>query len=480
MRTMILLLVFIWFVISGLNVPLFADTDSFSDNSYTVSAVPYKLVEGSFLVDDTDLLDRPTLMSPVQGSFYLKRINTNPLFTNYAICNFHLSSTATTNPYKSEFTEGTYQYGGEVALTQRMTLKGHINDSPPLLFDSGFSVPTISYPWIEIDLVQVDPKDPLQYFRLHLVAVPWPRLLFSTSSGFTASSGVKVSQGDLISTSGRVIRKNNQLTARLGIMPVVPDLGLDAVMFGRYTNPSVASKRCHPIWFSITDDVFSETLGPLHKGDLLSEQGAIIKSYIDLIGPFMPMPPVPDVGLDAAARTRQGELLFSSNKDFFSENRGITISNGDLLSEKGYIFRTNADLLSRFDLCPTFAPVDAGLDAVFVWPHGEVWFSTKTSLCDVTYGMIGHGDLLSSYGKVIARNRDLVKKFEPMEDLDDFGLDGLQILWPNLKADLNEDGVVNLIDFSIFAQSLPSKVNDSLDNTFDLYSFSEEWLRQDD
>jgi hypothetical protein len=460
------------------NILLFAETDSFTNNTYAISDVPYKLVEGSYLIDDTDILDRPTLMIPIRGSFYLKRISSNPLFTNYAVQQLNFTSTTTYNPYTGKFIDGTYHYGGEFAVTQRMILKGYINDSPLLRFDSGMTVPTIGCPWIEIDLVQVDPNDPVQYYRLHLVAVPWPKIWFSTSTGFTRSSGIQVSGGDLLSTSGLIIRRNNQLTARLGIMPIVPDLGLDAVILGKCTDLSAAVWRYRPIWFSLPQDVFSETLGMLHKGDLLSEQGTIIKSYIDFISPFMPMPPVADFGLDATTKTLQGELLFSINEDFFSENLEKTISNGDLLSERGYIFRTNTELLSKFNLCPSFASIDVGLDAVYVWPHGEVWFSTKTSFCDELYEIIGHGDLLSSYGKVILRNRDLVKRFEPMEDLDDFGLDALEILWPNLKADLNEDGVVDLIDYSLLAQVWPSDISDNFGNILDMSSFCEEWLAE--
>ena len=56
-----------------------AETDFFNNDSYALSAVCYKLAEGSILIDDTDILMRPTLMVPIQGSFYLKRLPSNPL-----------------------------------------------------------------------------------------------------------------------------------------------------------------------------------------------------------------------------------------------------------------------------------------------------------------------------------------------------------------------------------------------------------------
>ena len=475
----------------GVSSPVLAETDFFANDSYALSGIRYKLAEGSILIDDTDVLMRPTLMVPIQGSFYLKRLSSNPLFTNYAIQDLRLRSTTTSSiSYTGKF-NGTYRYGGEFALTQQMILQGYINNSPLLTLDSYMTVPTIRSPWIEIKLIQVDPNNPFQYYRLQLVAVPWPKVWFSTRTSFTSLRyNTKISDGDLLSTSGLIIRRNNQLTARLGIMPSVPDLGLDAAILGKFSSLPTALSRYRPIWFSLPQNVFSETLGMLHNGDLLSEQGTIIKSYEDFIRPFAPMPPIADYGLDAIARARTGELLFSTNKDFFSEKLGTTISNGDLISENGYIFRSSRDLLSKFVLCPTFAPIDIGVDAAYVWSSGEVWFSTKSSFPEQRYGMIEHGDLLSSYGKVVIRNRELIEAFKPVEDIADFGLDAIEILWPNLAADLNEDGIVDLSDYSIFARSWKSGNNDNNYNslcdivddnsvdTLDATAFFKEWLAE--
>jgi len=466
-----------------------ADPNSFTSDIYAISAVKYKLVEGSILIDDWKGGGRPTIQVPISGYFWLRRLPRAPLFSNYAVQNLKFQSTGSAAFSYSGLLNGTYRVGGEVALMQQMVLRGTVNGSQTVLFDSVMSVPGISFPWVEIDVNQVDTNS-LQVFNFRLVAVPWPKTWFSTTTSFTTLSGVKISHGDLLSTSGQIIRRNNQLTMKLGIMPAVPDLGLDAVMLGKVSNLPVPVSRYRPIWFSLPQDVFSETLGMLHNGDLLSEEGTIVKSYIDFISPFVPMPPIADSGLDAIARAPKGELLFSTNQDFFSEKLGKTISNGDLLSEKGYVFRSSRDLLSKFVLCPTFAPIDIGLDAAYVWPHGEVWFSTKSSFPAEQYAIIGHGDLLSSYGKVVLRNRELLVTFKPIEDLADFGLDALEILWPNLAADLNEDGCVDLIDYSVFSQSWMSCSGDNKYNaicdifddnsidTLDAAAFSENWLAE--
>ncbi len=466
-----------------------ADPNSFQSDSYAVSAIRYRLVEGSTLTEHSEFADKPSIQIPISGYFWLKQLPSDPLFSNYAVNRMKIQSTDSTTLSYTGSLNGTFRIGGEVALLQQMVLKGTINKSKDLLLDSGLQTININFPWIELDVFQLIPESS-RVFDLHLVAVPWPKTFFSTKTSFTSSAGVKVSNGDMISTSGKIIRKNNELSGKLGIMPIVPDLGLDAVMLKKLLDTQSASNS-REIFFSLPQDIFSETLGYLHNGDLLSDKGSIVKTYAEFIKPFGPMPPIPDYGLDAITYSNRGELLFSIEKDFFSEKLGKHISNGDLLSEKGYVFKTNSELLSKFKLYPTFAPIDIGLDGVYVWPWGEVWFSTKSSFPVAQYENIGPGDLLSSYGKVVFRNSELLKAFKPTEKIAHFGLDALEILWPNLEADLNEDGVVDSTDYSIFTQASQANISDSgydLDVVFvdgnpvdiqDLTAFFEDWLKEE-
>jgi hypothetical protein len=56
---------------------------------------------------------------------------------------------------------------------------------------------------------------------------------FSTANGFTSTNQFdptnQISAGDLLSNRGRVVKQNSDLMGWLGLMPPVPDLGLDAV-----------------------------------------------------------------------------------------------------------------------------------------------------------------------------------------------------------------------------------------------------------
>jgi hypothetical protein len=375
----------------------------------------YRLIEGSTLVDDCTICGRPTLLIPIRGSFYLEPNEINPLFSNFGVRDLKFTSVGPYWTYSGKL-EGTYRIGGEVAVVQQMKLEGIINGIEGLKFDSKLVPLQATFPWIEIDLEQIPPTNPLQTFRLHLVAVPWPNIWFSTEVGFTPSApgATKISDGDLLSNAGRIVR-----------------------------------------------------------------------TYADLVAKFSPMPPVPDFGLDAVTLGPDGKLLFSTQESFFSEKLGVSISDGDLLCEDGRIFKTIGQLLAKFQPIEP-RPIQFGLDAACVWPSGEVWFSTEVDFVDRQWGRIGHGDILSDTGRVVARNSELLEPFGPIEDLADFGLDGLQVFGPYSGADFDQDGDVDFRDYAALAASwkqdsctacpAPDFNCDRKVDFADLKIFAESWL----
>jgi len=283
---------------------------------------------------------------------------------------------------------------------------------------------------------------------------PQPDVWFSTEVGFHAGrldpnldNTIRyISPGDLLSRRGHVVRTNQELTQHLGIMPIVPDLGLDAVVIGPRRE----------IWFSFEEElspVWSETLGVwLKHGDLLSDRGYVVASNEQLIRPFGPMPVVVDLGLDAAVRTSTRDLLFSTEESFFSETLGVTVGHGDVLSSRGRIVRTNLQLMANFN---PVGPVvrDLGLDALVIRPFGEMWFSTEEAFVDANLGSVSDGDLLSSLGYVVAKNLDLLKAFGPIEDLANFGLDAVSVIVPCNTSDFDQDGDVDGVDLDHLLQA---------------------------
>ena len=139
------------------------------------------------------------------------------------------------------------------------------------------------------------------------------------------------------------------------------------------------------------------------------------------------MPPAPDVGLDAVHVLDSGEIRFSIASNIFSERLGVVLRHGDLLSSSGQVVRSNQQLLARFHP-PKPLTNDYGLDALYVWPGGEIWFSLEQGFQDDAQGPIFGGDLLSDQGYIVFRNLELLNAFAPIEDPPSFGLDALYVV----------------------------------------------------
>lgn len=384
----------------------------------------YRLLPGAQFIDDCMMCGRPTYLLPMEGTFSLRLVEENPLFSTYAVEDISFRAGTPPGLYYKISGTGTYQVGGEVALVQSMNLKVQVDDGSTTrlcTFTNNPSHVTRGWPLIEIALDQAD-GNPMQFFRMTFVAAPIREVWFSTSHGFTPgvqpSPAEHVRGGDLVSDTGRLVLLNTYLRGRLGLMPSPdpPDLGLDCVDI--LPGGEVA--------FSIEEDAFSETLGFINHGDALSDRSRVIAAYSKLIAPFRPMPPIADPGLDALQVLDSGEIYFSIKSEFFSESLGVKIRRGDLLSNKGLIVKTQEQLLAKFH--PPPIPMDFGLDAVYVWPSGEIWFSVEETLQDASLGVIRHGDLLSDRGEIVYRNYDLLRNFQPLEELADFGLDAVFIV----------------------------------------------------
>ena len=357
----------------------------------------------------------------MRGTFTLSLIEENPLYSHYVLTNIAFTAGWAGNEYRVDG-QGEYELGGEVALRQTLVLSVQVSNSvakSSCYLTNTVATPERPWPMVVVDADQTN-KTVIQFYRMQLVSAPLQEIWFSMPNGLHSGNWQPptnfVGGGDLVSSTGRVVKRNTDLTARLGIMPAVPDLGLDAVDL--LPGGEVA--------FSIEEDVFSETLGPLHHGDVLSNGGRSVARYSDLITSFSPEPPAPDVGLDAVQLQESGTVLFSIETNVFSEKLGVTLQRGDVLSNSGQIVRRNADLLARFH--PADPRQDYGLDALYVWPSGEVWFSTETGFQDALLGGVMGGDLLTDLGAVVYRNLELTSAFAPLEDLFDFGLDALYVV----------------------------------------------------
>lgn len=382
--------------------------------------VAYTLLEGSYFVDDCLICGRPTIQLPMSGTFELVLQQDTAPYTRYAIQNLDFTAGAGSSLEKHVTGEGTYTRFEEFAILQDMTLATQVQDTwtnRAAYFTNNTRNVEQPFPLIQVDLTETN-GTLLQTFSMHLFAAPVREIWFSTAKSFISTNRFaptnQISAGDLLSNLGRVVKRNSDLVGRLGVMPMVPDLGLDAVQV----------TRGGEILFSIPVDVFSETLGPIQHGDLLSNRGVILKRNQALLAAFHPDSSA-DAGLDAVQVMPDGQILFSIQSNVVVSST-LTLSRGDILSDRGTVFMPHQQLLANFQ--PAITNHDFGLDALCILPSGEVWFSVEEGFTDNRLGNIQAGDLLSSFGYRVFSNAALLAAFAPADPSPDYGLDGLFVV----------------------------------------------------
>jgi len=379
----------------------------------------YRLIDGSSWTDDCEMCGRPTIRWPLHGGFDLVLVEEHPLFNRYHLFDIRFFSGT---DYELEG-EGDYQVGGEVALRQELRLdvdaRGTFGGPRTMTLPNMPGPPTRLWPMWAVDVQEAE-STPMSKLLLELRAAPVRELWFSTTHGMTPGLQPdihpRISGGDLLSDSGRRVKTNAQLISALGWAEPKEALAVDALTIAPGGE----------VWFSFSEAQTSPTLGRIGDGDLVSDHGRVVQRNGELMASFGLMPPLPDLGLDGVQALDDGEILFSIVRESFSERLGVMLRPGDILSSRGNVIHAAKELLAAFE--PQDQAADPGLDAFFVWPRGEVWFSTESGFTSKTMWPIMDGALLSDHGYVVAHNHDLVLPFQPLEDLANFGLDGLFVV----------------------------------------------------
>src|ERR1041385_3557092 len=111
-------------------------------NAQTNSSSPpgtYRLLEGSYLIDDCLICGRPTIIQPMRGSFELVLIEANPLLARYELRDLSfVAPSPGAAPYRLAG-KGTWTIGGEVAVAQDMTLQVELTDPTDLKTNKVFT-----------------------------------------------------------------------------------------------------------------------------------------------------------------------------------------------------------------------------------------------------------------------------------------------------------------------------------------------------
>lgn len=386
----------------------------------------YRTVADTRFVNACIVCGQRVIPVPLRGGFDLVHSGGNPLFERYHVFNLRLTDGA--EPPGVEITgEGTVEVGGEVAvqqrwnLTLRVRLAGEGRTATLVNLDPA---PSRLWPMVSTELEEQGGNE-FSRFYLSLRAAPFRELWFTTLSGMTPGTVPRpenrLTGADILSDTGRLVVVGSNLLKGAGLPADLNVDGFDVVPGG-----------AGAVAFTVDRAAVSERLGPVSEGDLLASDGRVLRRNAPLLGRLGFMPPPPDLGLDAVFQHASGELWFSVRGSAFSETLGRVIGPGDLLSDAGRVVRSHAELLARF--APQDPERDYGLDAFFVWPSGEIWFSVEEGFQDGVVGHVMDGDLLSDQGYVVARNLDLVQPFQPLEDLANFGLDGLWVVSDAVEA----------------------------------------------
>lgn len=406
----------------------------------------YELIEGSYLSDECLPCGRPSLRWPARGGFDLVLVATNPIESRYQIADLALSAEAGEGMI-AVTGSGQYTQGGEVALIQTCQLEVWVN------LPSGLRTATLRtssvavdrpWPMLSADTWQTD-GTLTSTLNLQIQAAPFREFWFVPEHGMTPGTDhgpwgplpSHISNGDLLADDGRVVKSNDELVSAFGLEPAerpVPIDALDVLPGGE-------------LWLSPGT---SESASKVSDGNLYSLKNGLVKTYAQWLGPFGLQPPIPDLGLDAVQVLENGEVLFSIREDGFSERLGRWLGHGDILSASGAVWRSHQEIVAA--LKPSDPSTDHGLDALYVWTSGEIWFSVRDRFESAALGSIGSGDLLSDRGYIVRRNLELIRPFSPLEDLADFGLHGLVVLTdvtapgsrPSLAVRRTETGGVEL------------------------------------
>jgi hypothetical protein len=391
------------------------------------------LLPASRLVDRCELCGRPDIPLPLRGRFQVRLQEANPVQAVYVWEAIEWTAGGAELPAYRLQGRGLYRVSGGVALRQEVLLELTLESDQgkqTVWFTNVLAAVERRWPMLCVLLLQTN-GTLVRTFELLVEAAPVRDLWFSTAQNFTPGHGTgpheSRSEGDLVSWGGQLVRANRELVWRLGMMPPTPDLGLDAVE----VLPG------GELVFSVRSGVWSERLGRwAREGDLLSDRGRVILPVEELLSAFEPLEPLDNVGVDALVMRPDGEVWFSLTRQVTSQKLRRALHRGDLLSSTGRVVRAYTELLALFQ--PAEPALDPGLDAVYIWPNGEIWFSVEDPFVDKQGNRYGTGDLLSDQGWVVARNRDLLAAFQPVEDLADFGLDALQVIsdvepaWPTV------------------------------------------------
>jgi len=364
------------------------------------------------MITENLLVGGAPVVEAMRGTFVLRLVSANVISAQYALDAVDFA----TGPDKTLKGSGTYTIAGEVAIRRTLTLMGDLKTADgtrKVSFTNDNTGFTRIWPMLDFTLKQTN-GTAASTITLKIAAAPIREIWFSTATGFHGAKlpagEQEVVDGDLLSSSGRVVKHSGEFQENFP-GPTFLNIGLDALDI----RPGAE------LAFS------TDTHSFLNDGDVAFLRTPHYFRWADIMSPFTATLTT-DPGLDALSFISDSEFYFSTEQDV--KGTTTTLHHGDLLqvnmgTHVGSVFKRNGELLAAFHRS---TGTDVGLDAVFIWPTGEIWFSVRDGFTDSQLGAIGAGDILSNSGYIVYRNLELVGPFAPIEDVNNFGLDSLTVI----------------------------------------------------
>jgi hypothetical protein len=89
---------------------------------------------------------------PVRGTFLLTPVRSDPLFQYFAVTNVKWAVTDTEGSVLRINGSGTFKIGGEVAVTEELSLDLVVGSDPSQHFDSGLVAPSVQFPLLDLSI----------------------------------------------------------------------------------------------------------------------------------------------------------------------------------------------------------------------------------------------------------------------------------------------------------------------------------------
>jgi hypothetical protein len=361
------------------------------------AAIHYQLLYGSTL--SYKIAGKTVGSSLLTGSFELRSPDSTLTNLHYAIDQIQFASFVTNSISGAGSFDVTT--GGIASAKLDIVISDVSTQSIP--FTNLTFTPDRKWPMIALRLQQTNSVNDRVY-TINIRAAPFHDIWISSAAAFRADAlpppNNQISSGDLLSVTGRIVKRRAELSGNI-------DNGLDAIAF--YPAGGVA---------------FSCDGGAgISDGNILLPDSTRIH-YTDIFTNALATA-MPDPGIDGLQFTSNTSFYFSIKRDatYTGADKTISLRDADIwwtdLQTHQLVLACSREQLFAYpDYQPWLADPTVGIDAFYIWPSGEVWFSLRAS-------WTAHTAIYSADGYGVFTDTFVFDAFKPSIDP---GLDALLVM----------------------------------------------------